>query len=285
MQLDLGEHIIDATDRTAIMAILNVSRDSPIADSVVDPTAALERARALHAAGAAIIDVGAHSTAAAKAEIAPQEEIERVCPVIEALSKEGIPVSVDTWTPAVARAAAEAGVHLLNDVSGFRDPDMIAVAAEHHLPAVVMHMRGRPHSHDDVDQTYQDIGSEVRDFLLDRAAALEAAGAGRPWIDPGFAFAKSLDDNLRMLAALPGLVATGHPVLISASRKGFLGEALGHGKDQGAPGLLEATLAFHTIAATLGVHVVRVHDVEAHADALRLVNRARPFLRETGIRP
>ena len=280
MQLQLGEHVIDATDRAAIMAILNVSRDSPVAASVVDPSAALARARELRDQGAAIVDVGAHSTSSRAADIDAQEEIDRVTPVIEALSGEGVPVSVDTWTPAVARAAAEAGVQLLNDVSGFRDPEMVAVAAEFRLPGVVMHMRGRPHGHYDVDQTFEDIGAEVRDFLLERAQALEAAGAPRPWLDPGFEFAKSLDDNLRMLADLPNLAAEGYPVLISASRKGFLAEALGHEKRQDVAGMLEATLAFHTLAAALGAHVVRVHDVEPHAYALRLVGRARPFLRE-----
>lgn len=284
MQLRLGEHRLDVTDRAAIMAILNVSRDSPIAASIVDPSAALDRARELREQGAAIIDVGAHSTSSAAAEIEAQEEIERVTPVIEALASEGVPVSVDTWTPAVARAAAEAGVHLLNDVTGFRDPEMVAVAAEFGLPGVVMHMRGRPHGHYEVDQTYDDIGAEVRAFLLDRAHALEAAGAPQPWLDPGFEFAKSLEDNLRMLADLPNLAAEGYPVLISASRKGFLAEALGHTKRQDAPGLLEATLAFHTLAASLGAHVVRVHDVQAHAYALALVGRAQSYLREAGLR-
>ena len=285
MQLQLGEHVIDAADRAAIMAILNVSCDSPIAASVVDPSAALSRARELRDEGAAIIDVGAHSTSAAAAEIDAREEIDRVTPVIEALSSEGVPVSVDTWTPAVARAAAAAGVHLLNDVTGFRDPEMVAVAAEFGLPGVVMHMRGRPHGHYNVDQSYEDIGVEVREFLRERAQALEAAGAPRPWLDPGFEFAKSLDDNLRMLADLPNLAAEGYPVLISASRKGFLAEALGYEKRQDVAGLLEATLAFHTLAAALGAHVVRVHDVEAHAYALRLVGRARPFLREATFGP
>ena len=278
MLLQLGEHRIDTSERAAIMAILNVSRDSPIAASVVDPSKALARARELREQGAAIIDVGAHSTSSRAAEIEAQEEIERVAPVIEALSAEGVPVSIDTWAPAVARAAAEAGAHLLNDVSGFRDPEMIAVAAEHGLPGVVMHMRGRPHGHYEVDQTYEDIGGEVRAFLLERASALEAAGAPRPWLDPGFEFAKSLDDNLRLLADLPALAAEGYPVLVSASRKGFLAEALGHEKRQDTPGLLEATLAFHTLAAALGAHVLRVHDVEPHAHALRLVGAARPYL-------
>lgn len=282
MLLQLGEHRIDTTERAAIMAILNVSRDSPIAASVVDPSRAIERARELVAEGAAIIDVGAHSTSSRAAEIEAQEEIERVAPVIEALSGEGVPVSVDTWTPSVARAAAGAGAHLLNDVTGFRDPEMIAVSAEHGLPGVVMHMRGRPHGHYEVDQTYEDIAGEVRGFLLERASALAAAGAPRPWLDPGFEFAKSLDDNLRLLGDLPALAAEGYPLLVSASRKGFLAEALGHAKRQDAPGLLEATLAFHTLAASLGAHVIRAHDVELHAHALRLAGAARPFLGDAG---
>ena len=279
MLLQLGERTIDATDRTAIMAILNVSRDSPIAPSMVDPSRAVDRAHQLLAQGAEIIDVGAHSTSSRAADIAAQEEIDRVCPVIAALNAEGVPVSVDTWTPAVARAAAEAGVDLLNDVSGLRDPAMIAVAAEHRLPAVVMHMRGRPHHHYEADQAFDDVTTEVEAFLLERATALEAAGVHPPWLDPGFEFGKSLADNLRLLAGLPRLVATGYPVLVSGSRKGFLAEALGHAKRQDAPGLLEATLAFHVLAASLGVHVVRVHDVEAHAHALRLVAATMPYLR------
>jgi dihydropteroate synthase len=278
MLLQLGEHTIDVAGRTAIMAILNVSRDSPIAASVVDPSQAVARAHALLAAGAEIIDVGAHSTSSRAAGIAAQEEIDRVCPVIAALSADGVPLSVDTWTPGVARAAAEAGVHALNDVTGFRDPAMIAVAAEHGLTPIAMHMRGDPRRHYEADQRYEDVAAEVRDFLLDRAAALEAAGAPQAWLDPGFEFGKSLEDNLRLLGALPALVARGYPVLISASRKGFLAEALGYAKRQDAPGQLEATLACNVLAASMGAHVARVHDVEAHAHALRLVAAARPYL-------
>ncbi len=275
MLLELGKHRIDATDRTAIMAILNLSPDSPVADSVVDPSKALARARDLIAEGAAIIDVGAHSTSSRAAPITPQEEIERVCPVIETLAAEGIPVTVDSWTAEVARAAAASGVDGLNDVTGFIDPEMAEVAAEYGATPIVMHMRGRPQRHYDADQRYEDIVAEVRDFLLDRASALEAAGTPRPWLDPGFEFGKSLEDNLRLFDGLPDLVATGYPVLISASRKGFLAEALGHEKRQDAPGQFEATLAFNVLAASHGVHLVRVHDVAAHAHALALVGAAR----------
>lgn len=279
MKLLLGEQVIDCTDRTAIMGILNLSDDSPIGESIVPTSAARDRALALHDAGAEIIDVGAHSTAAGKREISAQEEIERVCPVIEAVRAAGIPVSVDTWSAEVARAAAGAGVHLLNDVTGFSDPAMRAVAAEYGLPAVVMHMRGAPKLHARADQTYADIDAEVRAFLLERAAALESAGTSQVWLDPGFGFGKAPEDNLRLLAALPELLATGYPVLVSASRKGFLGELLGAGDDQRAEGILEATLAFNTLAARLGVHIVRVHDVAAVASALAVVNGVRARLR------
>ena len=278
MRLTLGEHVIDCTDHTAIMGILNVSDDSPVAESIVGVSAARERGLALHHAGAEIIDVGAHSTAARMRSMTPQEESERVCPVIDALSAEGIPVSVDTWSAQVARAAAGAGVQLVNDVTGFTDPEMLAVVTEHRLSALVMHMRGPPQANDTVDQCYDDIAGEVRRFLLDRAAALESAGAGQVWLDPGFGFGKSLADNIHMLGDLPNLVATGYPVLVSASRKGFLGELIGRGDDQHAEGIAEATLAFNSLAAQLGAHVVRVHDIEPVARAMRVVDGVRARL-------
>jgi dihydropteroate synthase len=279
VQLTLGEHVIDCTDHTAIMGILNVSDDSPVTESIIGVSAARDRGLELHRSGAEIIDVGAHSTAANMRSMTPQEEIERVCPVIEALSSEGVPASVDTWSAQVASAAAGAGVHLVNDVTGFTDPEMLAVVAEHRLSALVMHMRGPPQGHYTVDQRYDDVAGEVRRFLLGRAAALESAGVGQVWIDPGFGFGKSLADNIRMLGDLPNLLATGYPVLISASRKGFLGELIGRGDDQRAKGIAEATLAFNTLAAQLGAHVVRVHDVEPVAMAMRVVDGVRARLR------
>jgi len=275
VRLTLGEHVIDCTDRTAVMGILNVSHDSPVADSVFDPLRALDRAIALQRAGAEIVDVGGVSTTSDGRELSVQEEIDRVCPVIEATVREGIATSVDTWKPQVARAAAEAGVQVLNDVSGLTDPEMIAVAAEFGLPGLVMHMRGRPQHHWDVDQTYEDIATEVREFLLERAGAIEAAGAPRPWIDPGFDFGKSLADNLRLFDGLPGLVATGYPVVISLSRKPMLGELLGFPTRQDVPQIVDATVAANALAAQAGVHIVRVHDVAEVAAGLRIVNELR----------
>lgn len=278
-RLELGDLAIDVDRRTVVMGIVNVSHDSPVAHSVFAPDDARAYALDLVRAGAAIIDVGAQSTRTNGRPMTAQEEIERVCPVIEALRAEGVPTSIDTWTPEVARAAAHSGVALLNDVTGLTNPAMVAVAAEFRLPAAVMHMRGAPQRHREVSQLYDDIATEVQAFLLDRAEALEAAGAGQVWLDPGFGFAKSPEDNLRLLRALPALVDSGRPVLISASRKGFLSQLLGRGDRQDTEGLLEATVAFNALAASAGVHVVRVHDVAEVADALAVVNAVRATAR------
>ena len=274
MELKLGDLSIDATNRTVVMGILNVSIDSPVAESIVAAGAASDRLMALRAAGAEIIDVGARSTRLNAQPMSAQEEIERVCPAIEFAAGEGIATSVDTWSAEVARAAAQCGVHALNDVTGFSDPEMVRVAADFGLVASVMHMRGRPGRHE-VDQTYADIGAEVTQFLRERAAAVEVAEAGQVWLDPGFGFGKSAADNVRLLHALPELISAGRPVLISASRKGFLGELLGHGDVQDFPGVVEATLAFNSLAARLGAHVVRVHDVGPVVAALRVVEAVR----------
>ncbi len=275
MLLHLRDRVIDATHRTVVMGILNVSDDSPIAISRVATSEAFDRARVLTRAGAEIIDVGAHSTRTGGRDMTPDEEAARVAPVIEACVRDGLLTSVDTWTPAVARAAAESGVHLLNDVTGVTDPEMLAVAVEYRLPACVMHMRGRPKHHREVDQAYEDINAEVTSFLVERARALELSDAGTPWLDPGFGFGKSAADNLSMLDGLPALVGAGYPVLISASRKGFLAELMGLGDRQDVEGLLEATLGFNVLAAAAGVHVVRVHDVAEVARALSVVNALR----------
>ena len=275
MKLLLGEHTIDCTHRTAVMGILNVSHDSPIKESIVMTGNAVDRAIELRHQGAEIVDVGAVSTSSGSRALDTQEEIDRVCPVIESIVREGIPTSVDTWNPLVARAAVEAGVHLLNDVSGFSDPEMVKVAGSAGISCAVMHMRGKPTRHYEFDQSYDDVASEVQSFLVERATALEAVNAGQVWFDPGFQFGKVMSDNVSLFVGLHDLIAIGRPVLISASRKGFLAELLGHERRQDIEGLLEATLAFNVLAAYAGVHVVRVHDVASVSKALGLVNGLR----------
>ena len=279
MQITLGDRSLDATDRAVVMGILNVATDSPVSDSVVDVGDAPRRAAQLRDAGAEIIDVGAQSTRTGAAAVSPDQEIARVAPVIEALVAEGHLVSVDTWTARVARAAVEAGAHLINDITG-ADQETIRVAVETQTPIAVMHMRGRPQHHREVEHEYRDVAVEVREYLDRRATEIEAAGAPDVWIDPGFQFGRGLDDNLRLLLDLPNLAILGHPVLISASRKGFLAELLGHGplrsRDaQRRPGMVEATVAFNTLAAWLGAHVVRVHDVQEVTWALNVSAAAR----------
>lgn len=277
MILRLRDREIDVTHRTAVMGILNVSDDSPVAFSRVGVEQALDRARALAAAGAGIIDVGAHSTATGARDLAPSEEIERVVPVIEAIVGAGLIASVDTWTPEVARAAAGAGVHLLNDVTGFVDPAMIDVAREFGIPGCIMHMRGDPKHHYDVSQQYDDIEAEVRTDLVRRAQALRAQGV-EVWVDPGFGFGRSAADNAALLRGLPALVAEGYPVLVSASRKGFLAELMGQPYGQDRDGLLDATVAFNALASYWGAHVVRVHDVAEVSDAVRIASAIRSGL-------
>ena len=283
MLIELGGQTLDATDRCLVMGILNVATDSPVADSIVDVGDAPRRADQMRRAGASIIDVGAQSTRTGAAEVSPEEEIARVAPVVESLVAEGHLVSVDTWTAPVARAAVEAGAHLINDITG-ADPETVAVAVETGTPIAVMHMRGRPQRHREVAHEYEDVALEVRDYLDRRATEIEAAGAPDVWIDPGFQFGRGLQDNLRLLLDLPNLAKLGHPVLISASRKGFLAEMLGHGElrshdAQGQPGMIEATIAFNVLAAWLGAHVVRVHDVEEVAWALNVSTAARALQR------
>ncbi len=289
MQLQLGGRTLDCTHRTQVMGILNVDTDSPVSGSVVPRGCAARRADELRRAGAAIIDVGAQSTRTGAAQVAPQVEAARVAPVVETLVREGHLVSVDTWTAEVARAAVAAGAHLINDITGGGDAATVAAAAESGTPLLIMHLRGRPQRHRDIDHAYTDIAAEVRGYLRLRAAEIRAAGVPDVWIDPGFQFGKGLADNLRMLLDLPNLAELGHPIVISASRKGFLAELLGHGElrshdAQGRPGMLEATLAFNTLAAWLGCHVVRVHDVREVAAALRVIDAARERRQADGAR-
>ena len=267
------------------MGILNVATDSPVADSIVEVDGAPRRAAALRDAGATIIDVGAQSTRTGAQPVTPEQEIARVAPVVEMLVREGHLVSVDTWTSEVARAAVDAGAHLINDITG-ASPETVAVAVESNTPIAVMHMRGQPQHHREVEHHYDDVTGEVRDWLDRRAREIEAAGAPDVWIDPGFQFGRGLEDNLRLLLDLPQLASLGHPVLISASRKGFLAEMLGHGELRsrdayGRPGMLEATLAFNVLAAWLGAHVVRVHDVEEVAWALEVSAAANALQRDS----
>ncbi|GAA4620591.1 dihydropteroate synthase [Actinoallomurus vinaceus] len=263
--------------RCLVMGVINVTPDSfSDGGAWFDHDAAIRRGLDLVAEGADVVDVGGESTRPGAQRVSLREELRRVIPVIETLSAEGVPVSVDTMRAEVAEAAIAAGARLVNDVSGgLADPAMPRVVAKAAVPYVVMHWRG--HSHDmDKRAVYADVVREVRDELRARIEAVidEGVDPSLLIVDPGLGFAKRPEDNHNwtLLAHLDALLALGHPVLVAASRKRFLGRLLA--APDGTPRPFaesdDATVAITALAARAGAWCVRVHDVRPNADAVRV---------------
>jgi dihydropteroate synthase len=267
-----------------VMGVVNVTPDS-FSDGgrYVRHADAIEHGRRLVAEGAAVIDVGGESTRPGAEPVDPSEEQRRVLPVVAALAPL-VRVSIDTRNESTARAAVEAGASIVNDMSASLD----CVAAELGVAWIAAHMQGEPSTmqHSPV---YDDVVTEVRDFLVGRADTARANGVDEVWIDPGFGFGKSLAHNVALLARLDVLVATGHPVMVGLSRKGFLGRLLA-GSDQRAaapplPGIeapaapravdagdrLEGSIAAAVWAVAHGARMVRAHDVRPTVVAVGLV--------------
>lgn len=251
------------------MGILNVTPDSFSDGGVfLGPDAALRQAERMVAEGAAIIDIGGESTRPGARPVSATEELDRVLPVIEALHRDfEIPLSIDTSKAEVMEAAVAAGVGLINDVRALREPGALEVAAASGVPVCLMHMRGEPRCMQQ-DVHYDDVTTEVLDFLMERIRACLASGIdkGRILLDPGFGFGKDLDHNLRLFKDLPRFVDLGFPVLVGVSRKTMIGRILG--RDVGDR--LYGSVALATLAASRGAVLVRAHDVGATADALRI---------------
>ena len=258
-------------DRPRIMGILNVTPDSfSDGGKHATPTQALKQAKAMVAAGADMIDVGGESTRPGALTVPPAAEIARVEPVIRALSVDiGPPISIDTRKSAVAEAAVAAGARLINDVSGFTyDPMLARFAADKNLPICVMHARGDPETMHK-DPRYDDVLLDVFDFLEAQLLQLETLGLPRARIlvDPGIGFGKQITHNLALLNGISLFHGLGCPVLLGASRKGFIGRLSGVGTaSERMPGSLACALA----AVAQGVQMVRVHDVAETAQALAL---------------
>lgn len=253
------------------MGILNVTPDS-FSDggrfSAVD--AALAQARRMIAEGAAIIDIGGESTRPGADPVEADEEVERTRPVIESLRAEWDGwVSIDTTKAPVAAAALAAGANLVNDVSGLRDPEMVALCAEHDCAVCVMHMQGTPQTMQQ-SPTYRDVVAEVRAFFEERLATLSEAGI-RPeslCFDPGIGFGKTLKHNLALLNALDQLSPGGRPLLLGISRKSFIGKLLG----EDAMELRDwPTVALTARARGQGIMLHRVHEVSPNLQAIRMV--------------
>ncbi|MDQ0715216.1 dihydropteroate synthase [Streptomyces luteogriseus] len=273
-------------DRCAVMGVVNVTPDS-FSDGgrFFDTTAAVKRGLDLVTEGADLVDVGGESTRPGATRVDEDEELRRVVPVVRGLASEGVTVSVDTMRASVAERALAAGAALVNDVSGgLADPRMIPAVADAGAPFVVMHWRGFLQG-GNVRGEYTDVVTEVVDELHARVEAVLAGGIApeRVVVDPGLGFSKDAGHDLALLARLDRVLALGHPLLVAASRKRFLGRVLA-GPDGPPPPARErdaATAAVSALAAHAGAWAVRVHEVRATADAVR-VARAIAGARGTG---
>jgi dihydropteroate synthase len=259
-------------DTPKIMGIVNLTPDSFSGDGLhADIDAAVAHGLRLASAGADILDIGGESTRPGADDVTVDDEIARVVPVIERLvQKTALPISIDTSKPDVMRAAVAAGAGMINDVYALRREGALDAAAELDVPVVLMHMQGEPRSMQDAPN-YDDVVGEVHRFLAERMFAAEMAGIAKRKIivDPGFGFGKNTQHNLQLLAQLRRFTELGVPVLAGLSRKRSIGELTGRSDPQQR---VAGSVAAHLIAAQQGAMLLRVHDVAATVDALKVWN-------------
>lgn len=268
--LQCGERSLDLK-RPQVMGILNVTPDSfSDGGAHADLQMALDHAAAMVEAGATILDVGGESTRPGAPEVSEKEELDRVIPVIESLvGTLDVLVSVDTSKAVVIEQALAAGAGLINDVRALQLPGALEAAASGQAAVCLMHMKGAPQTMQEAP-LYDDIVSEINNFLKARCAACEAAGIAknRLLIDPGFGFGKTLEHNLQIVAQLRDIKVQDVPLLFGASRKGSIGVLLDAPVDQRVVG----SVAMALMAVERGVGIVRVHDVKETVDALKIFN-------------
>ena len=256
--------------RPLIMGIVNVTPDS-FSDGGQHATfaSALDHAKRLIDDGADLIDIGGESTRPGAADVSLDEELRRVIPLFEALSGSGIPLSVDTSKPEVMRAALAAGASVINDITALRAPGAVEIVAASDCGVVLMHMQGTPRTMQ-AAPSYRDVVAEVAAFLRERVDALAAAGVARARlaVDPGFGFGKTPAHNFALLRELAAFAGLGVPLLVGLSRKSML--AASTGRPVGERVVASAVAA--VLAVQRGARIVRVHDVAATRDALRLWN-------------
>ncbi len=252
------------------MGIVNVTPDSfSDGGQHLRRDAALAHAHQLIAEGASILDIGGESTRPGALAVSVQEELDRVMPVIEGLHEAPVPLSIDTCKPEVMRAALAAGASMVNDINALQRPEALAAVAANDAAVCLMHMKGSPQTMQQQPQ-YRDVVREVKEFLHARIAAVEAAGITREriMVDPGFGFGKSLVHNLDLLRGLDAFNELGVPVLAGLSRKSMLGVITG----QDVEHRVHASVAAALLAVQRGARIVRVHDVRATCDALKIWN-------------
>lgn len=262
-QIKIGDDIFAQSGHTYVMGILNVTPDSFSDGGRYDSVnEALKRARQMILEGVDLIDIGGESTRPGYEPISDEEEIERIVPVIEAIKRHmDIPVSVDTYKSAVAKAAIEAGADMVNDIWGLKhDPEMAKVIAETGVACCLMHNRKAT--------DYKDFMTDCLEDLKESIAIAKAAGIedDKIIIDPGVGFAKTYEQNLQVLKHLDQFKSLGYPVLLGASRKSVIGLTLDLPTDE----RLEGTLATTVMAVMAGASFVRVHDIEANSRAIAM---------------
>jgi dihydropteroate synthase len=269
MILSCGKFELDLS-QPRVMGIVNVTPDS-FSDGGKFAVAELAVAHGMELVGqgADILDIGGESTRPGATPVPLDEELRRVIPVIEGLAaKARVPISIDTYKPEVMKAAIAAGASIVNDVFALQQPGALEVVAASNAGVCLMHSQGTPQTMQN-DPQYQDVVREVADFLRGRLAAAEDYGIGRErvMLDPGFGFGKRSVHNIALLRELETLVALRQPVLVGLSRKSVLGQLTGNDVDA----RLHASLSAAVISAMKGARIVRVHDVKATVDALRIV--------------
>ncbi|TKI08594.1 dihydropteroate synthase [Martelella alba] len=269
MQLQVKQRILDLGTPN-VMGILNVTPDSfSDGGKYQRLDAALYHAQEMLDAGATIIDVGGESTRPGAQAVGPDQEADRVLPVVEALARRfDAFISVDTSRAAVMRDCAAAGAHLINDIRSLDGPGAMAAARDSGLPICLMHMQGEPRTMQTAPR-YEDVVAEVDRYFAGRIADCQAAGIdkNRLLIDPGFGFGKNLEHNYRLLARLGDFRHFGLPLLVGMSRKSMVGELIRVPPDQRTIGSVTCAV----IAAVQGANIIRVHDVKETVDAMRIV--------------
>lgn len=267
-QLQCGSRVIDLR-RAAIMGILNTTPDSfSDGGQFASLDRALRHAERMVEEGADIIDVGGESTRPGAASVSIQEELDRVMPVVNGLSENlDVPISVDTSKPEVMREAIAAGAGMINDVRALRVPGAVREVAQGGVAVCLMHMQGEPRTMQE-DPHYEDVVAEVAAFLAERYAVCTAAGipGDRIVVDPGFGFGKSTAHNLALLRGLRRITVHGAPLLVGLSRKSLIGKIVGRDVAQREA----ASVALALAAIDHGARIVRVHDVRATCDAVRI---------------
>lgn len=258
-----------------VMGVLNVTPDSFSDGGRFNSLeAGLQQAEQMLADGAHIIDVGGESTRPGASPVSVQQELDRVIPIVEKIAANlDVVISVDTSTPEVITGAAQAGAHMLNDVRALQRSGALEAALSTHLPVCLMHMQGQPDTMQS-NPNYQQVADDVYVFLAQRIQACSQAGmdVSQLLVDPGFGFGKTLDHNLKLLAKLENLKTLGVPVLVGLSRKSMIGAVLSDdGVDRPVEDRMQGSVAAAVLAAQKGAHIVRVHDVKATADAMRIV--------------